>query len=370
MRLLTIISIIAFVSACSSEEEAPVNHPQAPRWTSGYPQVDIGASTADLRLKTETSAEVYYVLSDRPLNFTSGELQHTAEFPDTSAIKFSGKIELSAGEEFTKSLTLLQENHDYFTYFVLRNTSGNVLSEINSTNLRTESRQDTLTFHSTSENRAVNYLIYRPEESWKHPEKDYPVCFSFGDKNSIGSDVKPVNLIRDGSIAEYIYHRNEVPMIVISIQSVTTNWNLDLIQEGIDHVVANYPVDEERIYLTGYGEGGIASWNYAIAHPEQIAAIVPVSGKGDLQGACNLSGVDVWAFHNDTDDIIASANTRKMVSAISKCPPQRELSEIYFPDPGHNCWKRVYNAAHPDWSKSPGIDRMNIYNWMLSKSRP
>jgi hypothetical protein len=79
--------------------------------------------------------------------------------------------------------------------------------------------------------------------------------------------------------------------------------------------------------------------------------------------------VDVWAFHNETDNIIASTNTKKMIGAISKCPPQRELSEIYFPDAGHNCWKRVYNHSHSDWSKSPGIPDFNIYTWMLSKSK-
>jgi dienelactone hydrolase len=369
MRVLTIISIIAFVSACSSEDETPVTNPQAPQWISGYPRITSGATTADMKLKTESSAEAYYLLSDRPLDFTSEELIHTAEYPDTSAIKFSGKIQLSAGEEFTKSLTLLQENQNYFAYFVLRNPSGNILSPIIDSGLRTQSRQDTLTFHSASENRSVNYLIYRPEDSWKQPENDYAVCFSFGDKNSTGSDVKPLNLIRDGSIAEYIYHRNEIPMIVVSIQSVTPSWNLDLIREGIDHVIANFPVDESKIYLTGYGEGGIAAWNYAIDHPDQIAAIVPASAKGDPQGACSLSGVDVWAFHNETDDIIPSINTKKMVNAISKCSPQKELSEIYFPDAGHNCWKRVYNSGHSDWSKSPGIDRIDIYAWMLSKSK-
>jgi predicted peptidase len=369
MRSLTFFLAIIVFGACSTEDNPKVTVPVIPSWSDGFPKVAYGATSVDVNVKTNQSAEVYYILSDRPLAYSNEELKHYAEYPDTFAIKASGKIELNANTEFTQTVTLLQENQQYYTYFVLRSKSGNALSEINEFSMATLYRQDTAFFHSIAEDRDVAYLVYQPEEVMKHPEKNYPVCFSFGDKNAVATDQKPINVVRDGSLPEYIYLLNNVPMIVISIQSQTAEWNLSMIEEGVDHVLLNYPVDENRIYMTGYGEGAIASWNYAIAHSEQIAAIVPISGKGDIPNACNLTNVDVWAFHNETDDIIASANTKKMVSAIGKCSPQKELSEIYFPDAGHNCWKRVYNQGHSDWSKSPGIDKMNIYTWLKSKSK-
>lgn len=369
MRLLAFLSIVMLFGACSPEEETKPPVVPQPAWAEGFPLVLHGATTVDLIFKTETSSEVYYLLSDRPLPYTAEELKTKAEFPDTSAIKYAGRLALNSGAEWSKTFPLLEENKKYFSYVVRESRSGGVLSDISAREFTTYSRQDTAVFQSIAENRTVTYLIYRPEQTLKHPEIKTPVCFSFANKNGIGTDLKPVNLVRDGSPAEYIYHKNDVPMIVVSIQPRTVDWNLSLIEEGIDHVLATYPVDQNRIYLTGYGEGAIASWNYAITHADQIAAIVPVSGKGDTFNACNLATVDVWAFHNETDDIIASSNTKKMVSNINKCSPQKELSEIYFPDAGHNCWKRVYNSNHPDWSKSPGIGKFNIYAWMLSKSK-
>jgi hypothetical protein len=370
MRLLTLTLIAALFWACSSDDdETAVATPHSPLWVEGFPQVAYGATSVDLLLKTQTSAEAYYILSDRPLDYTDQELKSKAEYPDTSAIKYSGKIELNSGSEWKTTVPLLEEGSDYFAYFVLRNRSGNLFSPVESSEFKTHYRQDTATFQSAVENRLVTYLVYRPETVLKYPATLSPVCFSLGDKNSIANDLQPVNIIRDGSPAEYIYLRNDVPMIVISLQSITADWNLSLIEEGIDYALATFPIDEDRIYLTGYGEGAVASWNYAITHSQQIAAIVPVSGRGDTFNACNLTNVNVWAFHNETDDIIPSINTKKMVNAIEKCSPQKELSEIYFPDAGHNCWKRVYNDSHPDWSKTPGIEKPGIYTWMLSKSR-
>jgi hypothetical protein len=367
MRFLTYLSLIFLAISCDSEEESVRTEPTAISWSGGYPKIAQGATTVDILMKTETSAEVYYVLSDKPFNFSPEDLKQKAEFPDTSAIKFSGKLELNGGTELTKSISLLFQNTDYFTYVVTRNPSGNILSEVKSFPIRTHIRQDTATFVSTSEERTVQYLVYRPEEVLKYPEKDYPVCFSFGDKYAKSSG--DITLIRDGSLAEYIHLLHDVPMIVISIQSITPDWNIELISEGIAHVQSSYPVDEKKIYLTGYGEGAVASWNYAMGNPEQIAAIAPVSGRGNVLTACNLSTVDVWAFHNETDNIISSSNTKKMVTEINKCPPEKELSATYFPDSGHNCWKRVYNSGHSDWNKSPGVEKVNLYTWMLSKSK-
>jgi len=369
MRFLTYLIVAFGLLACAGDDEPAGVSPVAPSWAEGYPKVAIGATSIDLNLKTSASAEIFYILSDKPFDYSAEDVRFFSEYPDTSAIKSSGRIELNPNEENRKSIKLLEEDHEYFVYFVARNRAGTAISPVQESQARTYVRQDTASYHSVAENRTVNYLVYRPEEALKYPDAVYPVCFSFGDKASAASDIKPVNLIRDGSLAEFIYHRNDVPMIVISIQHDRNLWDLEMIAEGINHANETYPIDANRIFLTGYGEGAIACWNYAIANEQQVAAIVPVSGRGDISNACSLQNVDVWAFHNETDNTFASSNTKKMISAISKCSPQKELSGIYFPDAGHNCWKRVYNSSHADWSKSPGIEKFNIFSWMLGKSK-
>ena len=202
MRLLTCLLIGALVGACSPEEETDPPVAVSPVWAEGFPRVLHGATSVDLVFKTETASEVYYVLSDRPLSYSDEELKTKAEFPDTSAIKYSGKLELNGGSEWSKTFPLLEENKRYFSYAILKSRSGGLLSGISAKEFTTFSRQDTVIFPSTAENRDVTYLIYRPEQVLKYPEVKSPVCFSLGDKNAMATDLKPVNLLRDGSPAE------------------------------------------------------------------------------------------------------------------------------------------------------------------------
>ncbi|HTL10258.1 MAG TPA: PHB depolymerase family esterase, partial [Chitinophagaceae bacterium] len=46
----------------------------------------------------------------------------------------------------------------------------------------------------------------------------------------------------------------------------------------IDYAVANFRVDETRIYVAGLSMGGGATWDYAVAYPNRVAAVVPICG--------------------------------------------------------------------------------------------
>lgn len=84
------------------------------------------------------------------------------------------------------------------------------------------------------------------------------------------------------------------------------------------HIIAetkrNYPVDTERVYMTGHSNGSNMTWRMAIEAPELFAAVAPV---GHTQGA-RKDGYDtrlllpVWAFKGEYDldgaDKIASDN--------------------------------------------------------------
>jgi hypothetical protein len=61
----------------------------------------------------------------------------------------------------------------------------------------------------------------------------------------------------------------------------------------VDEVCALYPVDRERIYLTGYSAGGGGCWRVAVRHPQRFAAIAPHVDY-DCWGYANLRNVAVW----------------------------------------------------------------------------
>ena len=180
---------------------------------------------------------------------------------------------------------------------------------------------------------------------------------------------KTINLIRNGSLPEYISKGNDVPMIVLSPQHVTQEWNVQMVEESINYAIKNYPIDENRVYLVGTSAGAFGGIDYAQSYPNRLAAIVPISGGGKNDEACKLKNMAVWAFHNQHDHIVSPGRSVTFIDALTNCGPSKEVKLQLFPDAGHNCWKRIFDPKHEDWAKTPNMERVDIYQWLLQQSR-
>ena len=55
----------------------------------------------------------------------------------------------------------------------------------------------------------------------------------------------------------------------------------------VDHVVANFHGDADRVYLTGLSYGGYGTWHLGAQFPDRFAAIAPSS-----------SGMVTWTMHH------------------------------------------------------------------------
>lgn len=125
--------------------------------------------------------------------------------------------------------------------------------------------------------------------------------------------------------------------------------------KALDEVLAEFPCDPDRIYLTGISMGGYGSWDLAERTPQRFAAVVPVCGGGDPAHADKLAGVPVWAWHGDADKAVPVGRSREMISAIEKAgghPKYTELKSV-----GHNSWVQAYH--------DPG----NVLPWMFEQVR-
>ncbi len=118
----------------------------------------------------------------------------------------------------------------------------------------------------------------------------------------------------------------------------------------LDHVIKEYKVDEERIYLTGLSMGGFGSWRLAADHPERFAAVAPICGGGKPEDAEKLKNLPIWVFHGTADPAVPLQRSIDMVDAIKKAGSTTirftTLEEI-----GHNSWEAAY--ATPD-----------LYQWL------
>jgi len=60
----------------------------------------------------------------------------------------------------------------------------------------------------------------------------------------------------------------------------------------LEEMKRDYNIDAERVYLMGVSGGGLSSWLIGLRHPDQIAAIAPISGVSVASQAIENAGGD------------------------------------------------------------------------------
>jgi predicted peptidase len=118
--------------------------------------------------------------------------------------------------------------------------------------------------------------------------------------------------------------------------------------ELLSALKSEFPIDEDRVYLTGQSLGGWGTWDIAARYAALFAAAVPVCGGGDPSSAHDLRSIPVWAFHGRLDSQVPVERSREMVAALREAGGTVRYTE--YPTLGHDVWERAYAEADlPDW---------------------
>ena len=119
-------------------------------------------------------------------------------------------------------------------------------------------------------------------------------------------------------------------------------------------MLADYPVDRSRVYVTGLSMGGYGTWDLAARHPELFAAALPVCGGGDVAQAPRLAKVPLWTVHGDKDGAVPVENSRRMVKAVNAAG-------------GKAIYEELSGQGHGVWGYAYGSDK--ILDWFFSRRR-
>jgi len=132
--------------------------------------------------------------------------------------------------------------------------------------------------------------------------------------------------------------------------------------------MGEYPVDRDRVYLSGVSGGGSACWEMAMRYPEVFAAVVPMgSGGGNVSQAAKLVNIPIWAFHNLNDREARPDRVKRMVAAVKKAGGNVHLTLL------EGKWRESSEAwsewwwSHDCWSEA--FHRYDIVAWMLAQRR-
>lgn len=77
--------------------------------------------------------------------------------------------------------------------------------------------------------------------------------------------------------------------------------DVKFISELIDYLLSQYPIDRERIYVTGMSNGGFMSYRLACALSHKIAAIAPVAATMNFEPCNPEHSIPIIHFHSYKD---------------------------------------------------------------------
>lgn len=198
----------------------------------------------------------------------------------------------------------------------------------------------------------LRYLIWVPE-SGERPAAGWPLMIFLHGSGERGVDLTRVTT---NGPPEQAAAGRTFPFVLVAPQAERgESWDSDAIEALRAALVSTFPIDADRVMVTGLSMGGYGAWNYAASYPDRVAAIAPVSGIGDTERARRVARVPVWAFHGKLDDVVPIAGDLAMVAAVRRVGGWCRFT--IYPDTGHDAWDQAYD------------DESGLYDWLLRQRR-
>lgn len=197
------------------------------------------------------------------------------------------------------------------------------------------------------------------------PGKKYPLVLFLHGAGERGTD-NAIQLVHGMTEFASDENRQKYPAFVVApqcpqeLQWVAVNWSTDAhtmpekptaaLAASLDLVTSlekEFPIDSDRLYITGLSMGGYGTWDAIQRHPKRFAAAAPICGGGDPAFAKAIKDVPLWAFHGDKDDVVKPGRSTQMIDALKAvgAKPQYTL----YPGVGHNSWSPTF--ANPEYYK-------------------
>ena len=217
-----------------------------------------------------------------------------------------------------------------------------------------------LTFFSDVDDSDQPYALYLPRDF--NPSRKYPLVISLHGADSnhrlnlrrvFGRGNLPSET--DAEATRHFPPLREVEFIVASPYARGTMGYQGIPEKDVYDVLADvkrrFPIEDDRVYLTGLSMGGGGSLWLGLTHPDLWAAVAPVcpaapDGVEDLAG--NALNLPMRFFHGEGDPVVPVETSRKWQRRLLNLGVPAEYVE--YPNVRHNAWDYAYrNGEIFDW---------------------
>ncbi|MCC9044271.1 prolyl oligopeptidase family serine peptidase [Myroides sp. M-43] len=149
----------------------------------------------------------------------------------------------------------------------------------------------------------------------------------------------------------------DIPAYLVAPQLPSGPWNADKVDEIVSYMIANYNIDESRIYVTGMSLGGYGTMKYVGKYPHRIAAAIAICGGGEERDACAVTNIPIKLIHGDKDFIVPLKESKKIMNAIQSCDKKAPVELQVVKGGTHGSVEDLYR-------------HMELYNWLLQYTKP
>ncbi len=109
----------------------------------------------------------------------------------------------------------------------------------------------------------------------------------------------------------------------------------------LNDVLLRYNVDRDRIYITGFSNGGTGALYYATLWPQRFAAVVTLMGAGQCNeqvkaGLANVRNLPLLFVHGENDPIITPDCSTTTLAALNDLHPAVTPELKILPQHGHD----------------------------------
>ena len=226
-------------------------------------------------------------------------------------------------------------------------------------------------FHSQVDDSQQPYALYVPptlDPGWKYPLVITLHAEDISPQIGLMWTFGQINRREDGSLAGLrLFRPRDVAFLVASPLARGTMGYQGIAEQDVYDVIADverrFPVDEDRVYLTGVSMGGGGALRLALTRPDVWAAVAPVCpmpqpGLENLAG--NALDLPVRLFHGEQDPLVPAESSRDWQRRLMDQGVAAQYLE--FPAVRHNAWDYAYrDGALFEWFSRFRRDRFPLH---------
>ena len=142
------------------------------------------------------------------------------------------------------------------------------------------------------------------------------------------------------------------PIVNYDMSAIEVSWRERAIAQLVEELLVDYPIDPDRVSITGESMGATGAWDMLFRYPNRFAAAVVLNGRSDPHVARAIAHIAIRVFHGEHDSLSPVSNSTTMMDALRQAGADAELT--------------ILDAAH-------GIADLtwtgDLYRWMTAQRR-